>query len=146
MLSKACEYGIKAMIFLASRPADSRRVGAREVAEAIQGPEAFTAKILQLLMKQKLLHSVKGPNGGFELLRKNEDIRLVQIVEAIDGDNLLHGCVLGFANCSDTHPCPMHYKFKAVRDQLTAMMLTTSLEELAAGLPAGINFLTGEQQ
>ena len=132
------------MIFLAAQPAENRRVGARDVADAIQSPEAFTAKILQQLMKRQLLHSVKGPNGGFELLKKSEDIKLAQIVEAIDGDNLFRGCALGFHECSETHPCPVHHKFKAVRDQLAAMLITTSLAEVADGIPAGTTFLTGE--
>jgi Rrf2 family protein len=141
MFSKACEYAIKAMIYLATRAQDSRRAGLHDVAEAIDSPEAFTAKILQQLVRKGLLHSVKGPNGGFEIKKGSQDIMLAQIVEAIDGDSLFRGCALGFHACSETHPCPVHHKFKAIRDHLAGMLLTTPLAEVAEGIPGGLSFL-----
>ena len=141
MFSKACEYSIKAVIFLATRPADNRRARLPEIAQAIESPEAFTAKILQELARKKVLASVKGPKGGFELNGKADEITLYQIVEAIDGDSLFNGCALGFKKCSEVHPCPVHNKFKAIRDHLTGVLLTTSIEESAGSVDLGESFL-----
>src|SRR5690606_8898081 len=65
MFSKACEYGIKAMIYIATQSLNGQRVKIGEIAEHIDSPEAFTAKVLGALVKNNLLVSVTGPYGGF---------------------------------------------------------------------------------
>jgi Rrf2 family transcriptional regulator, iron-sulfur cluster assembly transcription factor len=141
MFSKACEYAIKATIFLAARPVSSRRSGLKEISEAISSPEAFTAKILQQMVRKSILVSVKGPNGGFEIEGDGGQISLAQIVEAIDGDSIFKGCALGLEVCSEKKPCPVHHKFKAIRDHLAGMLLTTTIKEVADGVYSGLSFL-----
>ncbi|WP_372757543.1 Rrf2 family transcriptional regulator [Mariniflexile sp.] len=142
MFSKACEYGIKACIFIAINSYEDRRVSPKEIAEEINSPQAFTAKILQALVRNNVIKSVKGAYGGFEV-SKNEIqyIKLSQIVKAIDGDNIYNGCGLGLEKCNEDHPCPVHDKFKGVRDELKHMLENTSLEELALNIKSGTSFL-----
>jgi len=128
MFSKACEYAIKIMIYIASNEQDGRRTGLREVTEAIGSPEAFTAKILQQLVKGGLLDSFRGPSGGF-VLPKSKNIMLYDVVVAIDGDHLLKDCVLGLPECSNLDPCPVHDKFLAVREQLSKTLLSTKIQD-----------------
>lgn len=141
MFSKACEYGIKAMIYLAKQSSDGRLVSLKEIAASIESPEAFTAKILQQLRKQKLLHSVKGKAGGFKLVISQDKICLSQIVEAIDGDKIFTGCGLGLKTCSEELPCPIHHKFKVVRNELKEMVEGTTLADLSNGLDIGTTYL-----
>lgn len=132
MFSKACEYGIRAMTFIASESAKGRRVSLKEIAEEIDSPSAFTAKILQQLSKNLLLDSSKGPSGGFIIPEHNLDgINLQQIVFAIDGDAIYNGCGLGLKQCSEKEPCPVHHEFKRVRDDLKKMLVSTSVRDLA---------------
>ncbi|ERM82747.1 hypothetical protein P872_04315 [Rhodonellum psychrophilum GCM71 = DSM 17998] len=141
MFSKACKYAINAMTYIATLPKERDRVGLKEISKEINSPEAFTAKILQVLVKDHLLTSIKGPNGGFMMRGKSEEIFLGQIVEAIDGDVLFTGCALGLEHCNGHHPCAVHHKFKAIRDHLAGMLMTTSLKEVAFGINNGTNFL-----
>ena len=69
MFSKSCEYAIRATIFIASKCCENRKVGLKEIADAIDSPTAFTAKILQKLSKNKIINSTKGVNGGFEIFQ-----------------------------------------------------------------------------
>lgn len=140
MFSKACEYALKIMIQLASVEEKGKRAGLREIASAIDSPEAFTAKILQQLVKHDLLQSVRGPSGGF-CLGKNQPIHLIDIVVAIDGLGITKNCVLGLEKCSDDHPCPAHDKFLAVRNHLTGILATTKLDDLKGGIILGNSFL-----
>ncbi|WP_339887892.1 Rrf2 family transcriptional regulator [uncultured Flavobacterium sp.] len=142
MFSKSCEYGIRATIFIASKCCENRRVGLKEIAIAIDSPLAFTAKILQILSKNKIINSTKGVNGGFEIFQKNlKSINLMQIIEAIDGNSVFLGCGLGLENCSDTHPCPVHNEFKVIKAELKSMLENTTLEKLALNLKSGSFFL-----
>lgn len=142
MFSKACEYGIKAAIFIAVKSQQDIRVRLNDIAEEINSPVAFTAKVLQKLTKDKLVDSLKGPAGGFEI-KKNRlaKIRLNQIVFAIDGNTVYEGCGLGFNNCDENKPCPVHHKFKLIRDDLKQMLETTSLLDLSKDINNRVTFL-----
>lgn len=142
MFSKACEYGIKAAIFITTKSYEGKRVSPKEIALEIDSPQAFTAKILQALVKHDIVCSIKGAHGGFEIDRDNiSKIKLSQIVNAIDGDSIYSGCGLGLQKCDENHPCPVHDKFKGVRDELKSMLENTSLEELALNIKSGTSFL-----
>jgi len=142
MFSKTCEYGIRAVIFIASQSYQNQRVGLKDIAKKIDSPEAFTAKILQILSKGNIIKSIKGVGGGFEIPREMmKEIKLAQIVNALDGDRVFTGCGLGLAHCSEDHPCPMHDKFKSIRNELAFMLENTNLEELAIGIKTGDTFL-----
>jgi len=142
MFSKACEYGIKATIFIATSSYEKQRVSLKAIAKEIASPEAFTAKILQNLVRHNIINSVKGAYGGFEIEKqKIATIKLSQIVIAIDGDKIFNSCGLGLDTCDENHPCPVHDKFKIVRDNLKNMLENTNLEELALDIKSGASFL-----
>lgn len=142
MFSKACEYGIKASIYIALNSYDGKRVSLKEIAKEINSPEAFTAKILQDLVRSKIINSVKGAYGGFEIEKEHiASIKLSQIVNAIDGDSIYHGCGLGLDVCDANHPCPVHDQFITVRNELKQMLETTNLEQLALDIKSGVSFL-----
>ncbi|MBW7866688.1 MAG: Rrf2 family transcriptional regulator [Brumimicrobium sp.] len=143
MFSKSCEYGIKATLYLAKHSLNSEdKVGVKDIAKEIESPEAFTAKILQILSRAKVVHSLKGPTGGFYIPKdKLKEIKLVDIVNAIDGDTIYEGCGLGLSDCNDETPCPVHNQFKIIKEKLKRMLVKTSLYELATDLDSGFTFL-----
>lgn len=142
MFSKACEYGIKAAIFIAVNSSENNRVSPKEISEEIDSPQAFTAKILQALVRNHVIKSVRGAHGGFEIAKdKISTTKLSEIVYAIDGDGIYKGCGLGLHTCNENHPCPVHDKFKVVREELREMLENTSLEQLALDIKAGVSFL-----
>jgi len=114
----------------------------KEISKGIDSPQAFTAKILQDLVRHNIINSVKGAYGGFEIDKNNiASIKLSQIVNAIDGDKIYKGCGLGLHTCDEDHPCPVHDKFKIVRTELKDMLETTNLEQLALDIKSGVSFL-----
>ena len=132
MFSKACEYGIRATIYIAMQSLEGNRVNLKEIAAAIDSPVAFTAKILQQLVKNDIVESVKGAHGGFQIEKARIDsIKLNQIVSAIDGDKIFKGCALGLSECNDALPW----------DHLEKMTKETGIYELATGLEVGLTFL-----
>lgn len=134
MFSKACEYGIRAMLYIAQKSKSGERVSIKGISEGIDSPEPFMAKILQDLGRKGLVLSVKGPNGGFYMDAKQEKISLADIVIAIDGDQLFKGCGLGLKACNEKKPCPIHYEFKAIRTSLRSMLESTNVVEFTENL------------
>ncbi len=142
MFSKACEYAIKSAIFIVSQSLKDQKVSLKEIAKEINSPEAFTSKILQQLVKKNIIISYKGPTGGFFIQADNiKSIKLIDIVSAIDGDNIFRGCALGLEYCNEKMPCPVHDKFLIIRDELKEMLETTSFYELSLGLKEGLTYL-----
>jgi len=142
MFSKSCEYGIRAAIFIAEESSKGRKTGIKEIAAQIDSPEAFTAKILQTLVKHQIITSTKGPSGGFYIPAESlSEIKLVEIVSAIDGDAVFKNCALGLDTCSEDSPCPLHNEFKRIRDELETMLRSVSFEDLTAKLHSKQTFL-----
>ena len=142
MFSKTCEYAIRATIFIAAQSYENKRTTIKDIAENIDSPRSFTAKILQVLAKKEIVHSIKGIGGGFEIPKENiKKISLAEIVTAIDGDSIFTCCGLGINHCSETHPCPLNYRFKSIREDLAKMLENTYLEELVITINSGDSFL-----
>lgn len=140
MFSKACEYGIRAVVLIAQKSKNGKRAGLKTIAKAIDSPEAFTAKILQKLVQQNIIESTKGPQGGFFMDPENNTF-LVEVVVAIDGDSIVTGCALGLEKCSEDHPCPLHSDFTEIRNNLKHLLETTTVLELTKKLDSGLSFL-----
>jgi len=130
MFSKTCEYGIRAVIFITRETKNGTRVGVKEIAEGIDSPVHFIAKILQELSKRGIVQSLKGPTGGFFMDENALNHTLADIVTAIDGDKLFNGCGLGLSECSEKQPCPLHAEFKKIRSELHSMLARTKLGKL----------------
>ncbi|MEB2786236.1 RrF2 family transcriptional regulator [Algoriphagus persicinus] len=142
MFSKACEYGIRAMTFIAMKSTREEKAHIPDISKAIDSPRPFTATILQKLVKGNMVTSTKGFHGGFHISAEGmRATKLTDIVKAIDGAEIYNGGALSLAECSERKPCPLHDKFKLVRDDLKAMLESTSLEDLASQLEDGTAFL-----
>jgi Rrf2 family protein len=141
MFSKACEYAIRAVMFVAQKSKDGARVGIREIAKGIDSPEHFVAKILQDLSRKGIIQSQKGPSGGFYLDDRSLNASLADIVRTVDGDDIFTGCALGLKQCSEAKPCPLHHEFKKIRDDLSHLLQHTSVGEFSTQLDRNRLFL-----
>jgi len=115
------------MIFVAKQSEPGIKTGIKTIAREINAPEHFIAKIMQDLGKKGLVESTKGPNGGFYLDKASLEISIADIVKALDGDQLFLGCGLGLSECSERRPCPIHFEFKSIREQIYAMLQNAKL-------------------
>jgi len=137
MFSKACEYGIKASIFIAQQSLLDRKVNLREIAEAIESPTAYTS-----ISRQKIINTDKGPTGGFSMDKvKLEKIKLSSIICAIDGENIYNDCGLGLKKCNEKMRCPVHNQFIVIREELKKMSETTTIKSLTIDFDNGLTFL-----
>ena len=101
MFSKACKYAIRAVLYLSVHSSEDQKLGAREIAEAIDVPKPYLAKILQQLSKHKLISSSKGTGGGFYLTERDRGITL-------RGD--VHRLHIGIAGMFFRKPLPLTQK------------------------------------
>src|SRR5215475_10497147 len=100
MLSYTCKTAIKVVIYLASKFESEEKAGIKEIAGHIGASEHTIGKLMQTLVKQGIINSVKGPSGGFYISKEQIKQPIIKIVEAIDGKWIFKECGLGLNKCS----------------------------------------------
>jgi len=128
IFSKKCEYGLQAVLFLAAQ-SKGEVVPSDEIAKKLSIPKEFVSKILQSLTESGIVDSKKGKAGGFFLAKDPSNIRLIDIVAAIDGLGMFNSCVLGFPDCSPDNPCPVHSKWGELRTKTYNMLTDETIDK-----------------
>ena len=131
--SRPAEYAMRAFVHLAQMP-DGKYTMAKNIAEQEGIPTHFLAKILQQLATKGLLRSRRGPTGGFALRVPSEDVRLWDIVEALDGRSQYTACASGLAECSDDMPCSMHDSWVELRTHIIDYLEGNTIADLVKAL------------
>ena len=125
--SKKCEYGLQAILFMAAR--DFNCVcPAEEISKKLNIPKEVISKILQSLTESGIVESKKGKLGGFKLAMHPSKIKLIDIVEAIDGLESFNSCVLGFPECTPDKPCPVHDQWGELRAKALEMLSAETID------------------
>lgn len=141
MLSQTCKIAIKAVIYLSLKSEQGEKAGIKEIAEQINASEHTVGKTLQLLVRQSIINSLKGPTGGFYLTNEQQAQPISNIVETIEGKTTFKECGLGLSKCSETHPCPIHNEYKAARNLLEKIFREKKVSDLCNPVTRGIAFL-----
>ncbi len=141
MLSASCKYGLRAVVFLAAESAEMHRQNIEAIVEEIQAPRHFTAKILQVLVKKKIISSNKGPNGGFYMDDDQKRQNVMVVIEAIDGGDLFTECGLGLKRCGDHEPCPLHHAFAGMRNRFKRFCEKNTIKDLSSSVKRGDTYI-----
>ena len=125
--SKKCEYGLQAVLYLAAL--DTEYIcSSEEISSKLLLPREFTSKILQSLTESKIIESRKGKSGGFKLAKKANELKLIDVVIAIDGDEIFKNCVMGFANCTKDKKCMLHDEWQGILNNAIDMLSRDTLD------------------
>lgn len=135
LLSKSCQYAIRALVFITKESYNSKtKIGLQQISEGISAPSHFLAKILQNLARHGMVDSFKGPGGGFVSSNKTKATTVLDIIQAIEGPMYCDRCLLGLPHCSDTKPCPSHFAYKPVREELRNLFQDMTIGRLGENL------------
>ncbi len=134
MLSNSSRYGIRAVIYLAGRPDKKIQTGISTISRDLDLPAPFLAKILQQLVRHKILSSLKGPHGGFSLLKDPKEITLYEIVKVIEGDDIFNNCIIHGLSCREVHErgeeCILHNDYSLIRRNLVDLFRKRTIHDL----------------
>ena len=131
-LTKKADYGLIAMRHLAQH-ADLGACSAKDLAEMYGMPQEALAKILQKLVKARLLASQHGTNGGYQLARDAREISAFEVIRAIEGPLFLTSCTTDKGDCEHTNRCtvrePLRKVSKSIEEVLTRLTLWEITEQ-----------------
>lgn len=142
MLTKKGKYGLKALVHLAQlEPGKTAFVS--EIAEKNNISKKFLDAILLELRKGGILRSKKGPGGGYALSKPAAEISIGQAVRILDGPLAPIRCASKTAfeacdDCDDPDDCQVRHSMTEVRDAISTVLDTMTLEQMVAkrGAPA----------
>jgi Rrf2 family protein len=137
MIAKSTEYAIRAVVYIQLKNLEQKRPGVSEIAREINAPEAYSAKILQTLTKHKLLDSMKGRGGGFFFNENQSNLTLYDVIHVMEGDACFHKCGFGLKECNNDNPCPLHDKYKVIRDEYYNIVRTATIISLSKKIASG---------
>jgi Rrf2 family protein len=146
IFSRASEYAIQAMLYLAKRWLDETKsakksetnrarhgfIQTKEIADAHGMPYYFLAKLVQDLTRAGLVASTKGPGGGIRLARDPREITVLDVARSVDNLQYVTDCVIGYEKCSPDHPCPLHYEWEKIRQRIFDVIRDRTLADLVA--------------
>lgn len=118
MITNASKYAIRAVVYLAEHATIDNKLGSKAVADNVDLPQYFIAKILQQLAKGGIINSVKGPQGGFYLSKQKLQRPVLDVIHFIDEEEVFAGCFIGLKQCSDEKPCPVHHIVSPFKQQI----------------------------
>lgn len=129
LCSHASQVALRAALFLARQPR-GKLCPVRRIAQETRLPRPYLAKIVQQLMSAGLVRSHRGPHGGVELGKAPEQIRLGDLVRAMEGTASAGECALGLRACSERIPCPLHRRWMRIQAETQALLENTTLASL----------------
>jgi len=131
-LSKKSDYALIAMAHLAARPDGSGSSSAREISEAYAIPLELLAKILQRLVRAKLLVSVQGTRGGYRLARPATTISVADVIQSVDGPVTVTACSPDDHACDQYGTCSIRDPLWKIKNRILETLTTVSVAELGA--------------
>ena len=124
-------YAIEALGLLAALP-PGKSIKVRELAQQLDIPEQYLAKVLSQLVRKKFVNSTKGPTGGFSLAVEPANVTLYRIMAALDSLSKLEDeCCMGLRVCSPVTPCAFHDHWLKFKEQVIAKAQQLTLADLS---------------
>lgn len=128
-LTKAGEYAIRCALYL-SMQEEGAVVPRNEIADAMEIPREFLAKIAQQLSRGNIIETIQGPKGGFRLLVPPEKLNLLDVIEAILGEIFFNECALRPKTCSQSSVCAVHTVWVEARTQFRETLRQATFAQL----------------
>jgi len=124
------DYGIRSVLYLATQP--FKKVSfINEIAEEYKIPRSFLAKILQKLVKAKIVRSYRGVKGGFSLAKHSREITVLEVLEAIEGKLYVNLCLEDKKKCNFSKHCPTIQLWASVQSKVADALKKANFEDLS---------------
>ena len=139
------DYGIRALIELAHHFGEARPMQSSEIAARQKIPESYLEQLLTTLRRAGFIRSVRGPQGGHALIREPGDIRVTEVIEALEGSIMPIDCLDEGSTCSRNGGCAQRDMWQDVREAILQVLDSTTIGDLAerdrAGQPGGTRYV-----
>lgn len=128
LITRETDYAVRCVLYLAQKP-DQRTI-VDEIAKRMHIPKHYLAKILQRLVREGIVESVRGINGGYRLLRSPKEISLMDIMGTIQGSVPVNVCALDKRRCQMSSTCSVHPVWVEIRKDIETRLKRETIDKL----------------
>lgn len=131
MFNKETEYALRGLVYIQLQNMSEKKPGVAEIAKEIEAPPFYTAKILQRMVRNGFIESLKGKGGGFYFDKNKPDLPIKDLIIATEGSRTFSGCGFGLKHCDSNNPCPLHEQYAPIREAINKLVTTETIQSLA---------------
>ena len=142
LYAKPTEYAIRALTYLALNSKDGP-VSVQEIAGSEDISSHHLSKVMKNLARGKFVKPLRGPGGGYSLLKEPAGITLWEVLEGMNAHAVFEDCAIGWAKCEDSDPCPLHDRWKELRGQIQAYLQMITIADLAKAVTGNLGGKVG---
>ena len=130
LFSKSFGYAIRAIIYMAEKKQPGVYIKADEIAGELGIPRHFLSKVMKSMSKNKILHSSKGPSGGFATTDETYRMTLYQVARVTKDVPEMNTCMLTFQTCDFKAPCALHLQLEKINNDILGFLNSTTIADL----------------
>ncbi len=143
-ITRKADYALRASTYLASIK-DARVVTFKELARLVRVPADFLAKILKELADAGIVRSVRGPKGGYSLLKASNDVSFLDIIEAVEGPVAINVCLYSRDSCVFGQDCTLLNVWHRGQERMLEVFRETKLSQLITPFPISQKVVDAEK-
>lgn len=128
LITRETDYAVRCVLYLAQKP-DQRTI-VDEIAKCMHIPKHYLAKILQRLVREGIVESVRGIKGGYRLLKSPREITLLDIMGTIQGSVPVNVCALDKRRCQMSSTCSVHPVWVEIRKDIETRLKRETIDKL----------------
>ncbi len=133
VLSSACQDVIRAMVFMSEQKGITQ---VKNITKELNLPYHFLSKNMQIVSKAGLVDAKRGIDGGVKLAKDPSEIKVIDIIRAVDGDKYFDRCILGIGDCDCERICSLHEEWIKRKNELIEIFSAMSLEDISRDIKA----------
>jgi len=128
-LNTTSQHAIRIMVFIAKQKQKLHH--AKEISEKLNIPYKYLTKIMAQLVEAKIINSIRGREGGYTIEKNTANIKINDILAAVNESLSSTECLLGTRECDEDKKCAMHDRWKTPRKSMLKMFHDTTLEDIS---------------
>lgn len=129
-LGRRADYAVRAAVDLARHADTGGRRKARAIAVEMAIPLSYVPQIMAELVRSGIVESVAGPDGGYVLANAPDEVRLLDVISAMEDEMVATSCVLRGGPCRWEDACAVHVPWTRAQVALLESLAGTTLQDL----------------
>ncbi|HHL31721.1 MAG TPA: SUF system Fe-S cluster assembly regulator [Oceanospirillales bacterium] len=127
-ISRLTDYATAVILFLQN---DNKLYSSEMIASAVGLEIPTVSKVLKLLTKSKILSSIRGASGGYQLAKEAGKISLYDVIQAIEGQTAITECTKTDSLCAQEQGCDSRTGWQKVNQQIENILVKMTIARMA---------------
>ena len=135
-LTRKVEYALIALRYM-QRNSERNCTSAKEISSLYSIPLPLLSKILQNLSRANIIHSIRGPHGGYLLNANPEKLSMTELINILEGPLGIIDCSID-SECTQLETCNIKTPITKVNNAIISLLNNITLSDISEKVPGGL--------